>query len=70
MSQLPLFDEPVVAISISAVYDDLEGWRVVVVGRRLGHSFRDSDPARYEGIASAELADLIFSEVWTQLRIA
>lgn len=65
--QLPLFDEPVVAISITAVYEEAEGWRFVIAARQLGHRYEDSQAVRYDRLTGPELLDAICAEVCTQL---
>lgn len=67
MYEQPLFAPAVVAISLSAVYDHADGWRLVIADHAAGEPFEDRRASRYTHLSTAEVLDVMFAELGTRL---
>lgn len=65
---LPFADLPV-RIDLTAVFEEHQGWRLVVASHAQWENYRDSRPAHYSGLAAIELAQVIEEEISARLEL-
>lgn len=69
MDQLHLFNLAPEVLSLQAVYELGEGWRLRVVMRRQGQPWEAAHTADYSSLTTSELADVLLCEISTSLAL-